>query len=200
MDSLPSFIVHALQLPPTLKYAAITIISLFEGPIVFTIAGFFLRLHTEFLLPVFIILGNFIGDTLWYCIGRFYAGKAIRKNGSLLGISAAHLRSAERVFEKYQGRILFLTKATLGFGTSIGIPAILMAAGMSKVPFRKYFIYNAVGEAVLLVAFMSTGYLFGISYQAVSEDMRRIMLCAIILVFIGGITFARRYLAKQKSV
>src|SRR5206468_538357 len=124
-----------------LKYGAIVLISMFEGPIVFTISGFLLRLNTEYLLPVFIIIGNFLGDTLWYCLGYFFAGKVLRQRGSFLGITSVHLFKGETIFQEYGGRVLFLSKATLGFGTSVGIPVLLTSAGMLKVPFWRYMKY-----------------------------------------------------------
>ena len=197
MDALPSFIVHALELPPLLKYGAITLIAMFEGPVVFTVAGFLLRLHTEFLLPAFIVLGNFLGDTLWYCLGYFYAGKAIRAHGSFVGITAERMQAAERIFQQYQGRLLFFSKATLGFGTSVGIPAILMTAGMSKVSFRKYMTYNLLGEVLLLGLFMTVGYAFGISFQAVSKDLRWLTVLSLVVLFACGLTLIRSYVAKK---
>jgi membrane protein DedA with SNARE-associated domain len=115
MDSLPPFLVHVLELPPLLKYGAIVLISMFEGPILFTVSGFFLRLGTEQFLPIAIALGNFLGDTLWYCFGYFFAGRMIRSQGSFLGITSDHLLKAERIFESYQGRVLFFTKGNTRF-------------------------------------------------------------------------------------
>lgn len=200
MDSLPPFLVHALQLPPLLKYGVIALISVFEGPILFTISGFFLRLGTEQFMPLAILVGNIVGDTFWYSFGYFFAGRMVRARGSFLGVTTTHLVTAEQLFEKYGGRMLILTKATLGFGTSVGIPAMFMAAGMTKVPFRRYMAFNLLGEAALLILFMSVGYTFGISYQSVSKDLRWLTAGSLLLLFIFGMYFVRVYLAKKKPL
>lgn len=188
-----------LELSPVLKYGAVVLISIFEGPILFTISGFFVRLDADSFLPIFIIIGNFVGDILWYCFGYFFAGKIVRSRGSFLGVTGDHLLTAEKIFEKYGGRMLFLSKATLGFGTSIGIPAMLASAGMLKVPFWRYMKYNAAGEVLLLTIFMTIGYVFGISYQAVSKDMRVLTIITLPILLIIGLFVVRHYLAKKGS-
>lgn len=200
MDSLPSFLVHALELPPLLKYGVIVLISLFEGPLLFTVSGFLLRLGAEYFLPLFVALGNLLGDTLWYCFGYYYAGKMVRKRGSFFGITTDHLLTSERIFEKHQGWMLFMSKVTLGFGTSVGIPAMLTAAGMSKVSFKRYMALNLAGEIVLLVFFMSIGYVFGLSYQSVSKDMRILTLVSLAVVFACLALIARHHLLKKRLV
>lgn len=191
---------HALGLPPLLKYGVIALVSVFEGPILFTVSGFFLRLGTEQFMPVAIIIGNLVGDTFWYSFGYFFAGRMVRERGSFLGVTTDHLQTAERLFEKYQGRMLVLTKATLGFGTSVGIPAMLMAAGMTKVSFRRYMTFNILGEVVLLTLFMTIGYTFGISYESVSKDLRWLTIGSLLVLFVFGMYFVRVYLAKKKPL
>lgn len=174
--------------------------AFFEGPILFTVCGFLLRFGTEHFLPLFVALGNVLGDTLWYCLGYFFARRTILKRGSLLGISSDHLISSERIFERYQGRMLFLTKATLGFGTSVGLPAMLTAAGMAKVPFGRYMAFSLAGELVLAGIFMSIGYIYGVSYQTVSKDLRIATLIGFVIVLVLIGLAAKRYLSKERRI
>lgn len=191
---------QALGLPPLLKYGVIALVSVFEGPILFTVSGFFLRLGTEQFMPIAIIIGNLVGDTFWYCFGYFFAGRMVRERGSFLGVTTEHLLTAERIFDRYQGRMIFLTKATLGFGTSVGIPATLTAAGITKVPFRRYMAFNILGELALMTLFMTIGYTFGISYQSVSKDLRWLTIGSLLALFIFGMYFVRVYLSKREPL
>jgi membrane protein DedA with SNARE-associated domain len=77
---------------------------------------------------------------------------------------------------------------------------MLISAGMLKMPFSKYAKYNIAAEALLVVIFMTIGYVFGISYQSVSKDLRVVMMVSLFVLFIIGLFVIRYYMAKKKPL
>jgi len=115
-------------------------------------------------LPVFLTaaIGNLSADSLWYLLG--YAGKlewAIRF-GRRIGVQPEILDKLEQGMCEHAARILFLAKLTVSFM----IPS-LIAAGLVKVPWRRWFPALLAGEIIW------TGSLVLIGYY-VTEALKRV--------------------------
>ena len=59
----------------------------------------------------------------------------------------------EVFFHKHQDKILFISKITMGFGFAV---ATLFTAGLVKIPFKKYAMFNFLG------GFVWTGFLLAV--------------------------------------
>jgi len=101
-------------------------------------------------------IGNLTADSLWYMLG--YLGKVdwLLHFGKKLGIHADILSKLETEMHKHAARILFVAKLTL----SMMIPA-LVAAGLVKAPWRRWFPAIFTGEmlwtgSLLLIGFYTT--------------------------------------------
>jgi membrane protein DedA with SNARE-associated domain len=95
-----------------------------------------------------------IGDTLWYELGR-------KKGDSVLSLLCrisferdSCVRRSKVFFEKGVNRTLFLSKWLPG--VSHVVPAV---AGLSGVERQHFFVVNAAGSAVWILALMLVGYL-----------------------------------------
>ncbi|HEY3770277.1 MAG TPA: VTT domain-containing protein [Candidatus Angelobacter sp.] len=95
-----------------------------------------------------------IGDTLWYELGR-------KKGDSVLSLLCrisferdTCVRRSKVFFEKGVNRTLFLSKWLPG--VSHVVPAV---AGLSGVERQHFFVVNAAGSAVWILALMLVGYL-----------------------------------------
>src|SRR5271154_5557510 len=119
------------------KYAIIFIGCIVEGPIVMMTSGFLWRFGQFDLVPMYLALmsGDFVADIGWYFVGRHGARGLIDRFGRYVGITDENIIRVEKLFQKYQNRILILSKLTAGFGFAT---VILMVAGMLRVPFKRY--------------------------------------------------------------
>jgi len=194
MSDISPVLTAALSASPLVTYSVIALLTIVEGPVVFVVSGFLLKLGAVSLLPLFVSLtiGDLIGDAVWYWIGRRVLKRTLLRHGSYMSLTQQKLESLEATFLRHSSWLLFASKATLGFGTSAGTIPMLMTAGAVKYPFRTYLLLNLLGECVLLAIMLSIGYLFGTSYQTISADLKEWFLIGIgVLVVLGAIMLAR---------
>jgi membrane protein DedA with SNARE-associated domain len=153
-DTIPSLLMHY-------GYFIFFPITVVEGPVVTVIAGLLSSLgyFNIYIIYILAVLGDLFGDVLYYWLGHI-GGKHIRVKGKFLGISVKYTESLEDHFKQHLGKTLLFGKLT----HSIGAP-ILMAAGVSRVPFGKYIWYNFIGTIPKVFIFVLIGYYFGISYK-----------------------------------
>ena len=194
--TIPLIITHALGLAETLKYPLIMVGAFAEGPVVMIATGFLLKHALLRLFPLFIslVVGDLVGDILWYSIGRYGAEPLIRKKGTWLGFTVEGFENIKARFLANHTNILLISKITLGFGLAKGV---LMAAGASKVPFKKFILLNLIGEIILVTTLLLIGYFFGNTYSLVSEKYRVVFLVVIISIIILGLIFLTKKMKQR---
>lgn len=163
------------------KYVVIFFSTLLEGPVVMMLAGIMLRLGQVTLLPVFIVLvvGDLSGDIFWYFIGYYFAHPIAEKYGKYIGLTPEILEKTREKFRNHQGKILFISKITMGFGLAL---AVLVTAGMSKMSFKKYLAINMSGELVWTGFLLTLGYFFGNLFAKLSKDLQVVSLVGFIII------------------
>ena len=167
------------------KYAALVVLSLFEGPYIMMLSGFLIKLGVLALIPAYIALsiGDLLADTMWYYIGYFFGNTFVKRFGKLFDITTKSIENAKQLFLNHRKKILFGSKVTAGFGLSL---ATLVAAGMVRAPFGEYMLINFFGQTVWTAIMLSLGYFFGNLYIVIDNILGRI--------FIIGAAFAVLYL------
>lgn len=194
--TIPPIITFALSAAIFLRYPIIGIGAFVEGPVVMIAVGFLARHNVVALVPAFIalVIGDLIADAMWYGIGRHGAEPIIRKKGQWLGVSAERLDKLKNLFLNHQTKILFISKLTLGFGIAKGV---LMAAGASRVSFKKFLLINLCGELVLVCILLSIGYLFGETYTVVADDVRPWFVVGILIAVVAVLAIVTRIARKR---
>lgn len=157
------------------KYILVFIGVILEGPFLMIASGFLLHKGAFTFLPLFtaLVLGDLLADVSWYYIGRYFLDTFVNKYGHFLGVTPEIATKSKELFHKYHGRILFISKITLGFGMAL---ATLMVAGASRVPLRKFLVLNFWGECILVAVLMMIGYFFGQLYSSIVEGFRTVFL------------------------
>ena len=179
----------ALQLLLTYKYAILFPIAIIEGPIISIISGFLISSGHLNLYIVFglLVLGDLIGDTIYYGIGRFGGNYFLKRWGWLLNIDSQKLLKLEKRFENHGGKLLFFAKAQ-GIGG-----AILAAAGVIKMPYARFMWLNAVATLIKSVILIMIGYYFGKAYSTINDYFNKIaIISTLLLVIVIIIYFLRR--------
>ena len=165
----------------TYRYPILYPLAIVEGPVVMMISGFLVRLDFFSFWPVYFLLvaGDLTGDILWYLLGRHGARSFIEKYGRFFSITEENVEKAEQFFNKHQGKILFISKITMGFGFAL---ATLIAAGAAKVPFKKYLTINFLGQFVWTGVLMAVGYFLGNLYIMVDRSLRWAFIIALLVI------------------
>lgn len=175
------------------RYPLIGFGVIFEGPILMVASGFLYRTGFFEIIPLFIaiLIGDLIGDMLWYIAGRYFANPILQKKGSFVGISPERFDKINELFNKYHVKILVFSKLTLGLGFAVGI---LAAAGMAKIPFKKFMIINIIGEFFLVAILLSIGYFFGQLYLNVSDNLKAEFVILLAVIVMTALFFFSRYI------
>src|SRR5919199_1943153 len=125
------------------------------------------------------ILGAVVGDQIGYWVGREGGRPFILRYGRYLFITPQRLAGAEAFFERHGGKAVFMARFFSGlrvFGA--------LVAGMSRMRWGTFLIYNALGGAVWATAVVLAGYLLGRSLGLLERWMGRasILLVGLLLV------------------
>jgi membrane-associated protein len=105
-------------------------------------------------------IGAVIGDAISFGIG-FYAKDWVDHR---LGRSPTW-KSAEETFDQRAGLAIYLTRFLI---TALAVPTNLIAGG-SGIQFRRFMLYDSLGELTWIVLYGGLGYLFGSQWELVSE-------------------------------
>lgn len=177
------------------KYPALFIGTIFEGPVVMTASGFLMKIGALDFWPAYFLLlaGDLCADALWYALGYFSAGQRLAKVGKVLYLDTEFTEKVKEAFRQHETKIVFINKLTMGFGFSL---AVLVIAGMSRVPFRKYMLLNFFGGLFWTAFLIGVGYLFGNAFYLVSEGLRIgfliFVITFIVLALYGFSKFMRK--------
>lgn len=191
---MESFISPVLDWIHASKYVLIFLGCIFEGPVVMVASGFLYRIGGFDFLPMYIALffGDFTADIMWYCIGRFGARNLIFRYGSYVGITPENIEKIQRRFNKYHDKILIISKLTMGFGFAL---VVLVVAGMTHVPFRKYITLNFLGGIFWTGFLVLIGYYFGDIFAGISGPEKIVFMLCGFVAFVGTIRVVNNRLA-----
>lgn len=180
----------------TYRYVLIIPITIIEGPIVMVLCGFLLRFGTFDLIPLYgaLTLADLIGDIVWYCVGRFWGIPFVKRFGKFFSITERTLERVSALFHKHHNKILFISKITMGFGFAL---VTLITAGLSKVPFKKYLLFNVSGQLVWTAILLGVGYSFGHIYTSIDKGFRDVAFVALIIIAIVAIYGFGKYISKR---
>ena len=170
-------IVHLLE---QYKYLIVFPIAVFEGPIISVISGFLASkgLFNIYLLGTILIAGDIVGDTLYYCIGRFGGRPFITRWGRIFGLNETRVETVDKHFEKHLGKTMLFGK-TQPYGS-----VLLTAAGISRVSYLKFIWYNFLGTVVKTTLLLIIGYYFGEAYNLIAKYLNYLGFILTILTII----------------
>jgi membrane protein DedA with SNARE-associated domain len=128
--------------------------------------------------------GAIVGDTLGYWIGRRGGRELVLRLAGRFYIKREHLDKAEAFFLHHGGKAVF-------FGRSVSYLRVLTAllAGVSRMYYPKFLLYNALGGIAWAVVFGLAGYAFGKNLGFLEERIREIGWGALAVFIIGIIVY-----------
>jgi membrane protein DedA with SNARE-associated domain len=201
LDSLSHLLTHLIltlrtgQLPELGRwtYFLLFLLVAIEGPIAILLASAAASAGLMRPVLVFIVaaLGNLTADSGWYMLG--YLGKTewIQAIGRRLGIRPSLIEHLKSNMIKHATRVLFMAKLTISFV----IPS-LIAAGLLRIPWKRWFPYFIVAEALWTGSLVLIGYYTTEALKRVEQGVEYAVL-AISLVFVGFMILAGRRLLRQ---
>jgi len=172
--------------------------AVFEGPIVTILAGFLASQNILSFLGAFAVLaiGDLVGDSLYYAIGRWGRNQFIERWGKYIGVTPSRLIRVEEHFKRHSGKTLLLGKLTQGIG---GL--ILVAAGAADMPYGKFLWFNTLGTIPKTLTLLVIGFFFGQAYVELNRYLDYttwgMVILALLLVLFYALVMKR--IAKKIS-
>jgi membrane protein DedA with SNARE-associated domain len=127
-------------------------------------------------------LGAVMGGQVGYCFGRFGGRPFAQRWGRYVFITPERLRRAERFFEQYGGKAVFLSR----FITGLRVFSAFVA-GMSRMSWGTFTIYSVLGGVVWAAAAVALGYIMWTSLGLVEHWLGRaslLLVAALVLLVI----------------
>lgn len=175
----------------TYGYLAVFAGTLLEGETVLLLAGF--AAHERLLrLPLVIVaagLGGFLGDQLWFYLGRWHGQQLVDRFPRLRD----PVSRATQLLDRYDTPVILAVRFL--YGLRIAGP---IAIGLSRVSPLRYFIFNAIGAAIWGTLFAALGYVFGHGATLILKDVERYELrFAVVVTLVIAVVAVLRWLQRR---
>jgi membrane protein DedA with SNARE-associated domain/membrane-associated phospholipid phosphatase len=142
-----------------------------------------------------IALGAVLGDNTGYILGKSVGRDYFEKHNRLLFLKEKHIRKTDVYFRRHGGKTVFFGRF-IGFLRAMGP----FAAGMSKMPYGRFLMFNAAGGIIWALAFTLLGYFFGQSWQLIEKWTGRAgLFLFFIFLVIAGLSFLYKKTVKRQA-
>ncbi|HEU4323427.1 MAG TPA: DedA family protein [Roseiflexaceae bacterium] len=141
-----------------------------------------------FLVFVLLSVAAIVGDTVNYMIGAYVGEKVFERN--LPFVKREHLDRTVQFYEKYGGKTIILARF---------VPIVRtfapFVAGIGKMNYRNFLLFNVIGGIVWVAGFVFLGYLFG-NIPFVQHNFE---LVAVAIVAISLLPIAVEYIRGRRE-
>jgi len=148
------------------KYIILYPLVLLEGAVATLMAGFLVSIgQLNFWVAYIIVnLGELTGDVIYYIIG--YRGRQgfITRYGHYFGLTMERIKKLDDHFKTSSTKALLIGKFTHIFSIFF-----LTAAGIAKMPFKKFMLVNLAASLVKSLIMLTIGYYTGQAYLIISQ-------------------------------
>jgi membrane-associated protein len=124
------------------------------------------------LVIALLIVAAVLGDAVNYTIGKYFGPKVFRWEKSRL-FNPEHLARTQRFYEKYGGKTIVLARF---------VPIVRtfapFVAGIGRMQYRRFAVFNVAGGVLWVVIFSVAGYQFG-GLETVKKNFQYVILAII---------------------
>ncbi len=125
-------------------------------------------------VALLLIVAAVLGDAVNYSIGKYLGPKVFARESSRL-LNKEHLVRTQQFYEKHGGKTIILARF---------IPIVRtfapFVAGIGRMEYRRFGLFNITGGIVWVVLFVASGYGFG-NIPAVKRNFQYVILAIIVL-------------------
>ena len=141
-----------------------------------------------------VVVAAIAGDSVGYEVGKHFFGPKII-DGRLMRGHRHRLDSAEDFLQRRGGSAVFLGRFVAFFRAMM--PAL---AGASKMPYRRFVLWNAAGGIIWGSTYVVLGYLAGHSYHAIEQRVGRGLAIGVaVIVVVAAVVWKLRSDRRDKA-
>ncbi len=127
-----------------------------------------------------LLLAAIAGDSVNYAVGKYF-GRRLAKSRRLPFFNKEHLDKAHHFYKKYGGKTIILARF---------LPIVRtfapFVAGLARMDYFKFFIYNIIGGMLWVCLFFCGGFYFG-NIPVVKKHFSEVILVIIAVSILPGI-------------
>jgi membrane-associated protein len=195
---------HLLNVPPGLAYFVIAALVFAEAAV---FVGFVLpgetacviggvlaatgRLDLAVLLPL-VVVAAVVGDSVGYEVGRLYGPRLLRTR--LLRRHTPRIERAQDTLRDRGRSAVFVARFT-AFLRAV-MPGL---AGMSRMPYGRFLVFNAAGGIIWGVGVTLLGFFAGASYKSLVHRLGQISALLAVLLLAGAAFALWRHRRKSRG-
>lgn len=136
-----------------------------------------------------VLVGDVVGDSIYYAIGRWGREGFVRRWGRYIGLNQERTEHLEGHFKKHSGKTLIIGK----WSHAVGV-VVLVAAGIAEMPFWRFVWFNLVASMPKSLIFVVVGFYFGHAYSQIG---RYLDYAAITMIVLAGLAIGIYMMVKK---
>ncbi|MEC3992523.1 DedA family protein [Actinacidiphila sp. DG2A-62] len=129
------------------------------------------------------IAAAILGDNVGYLIGRTGGHSLVLRYGKYVLLTPERFEKAERFFTRHGGKVVTIARFVEGLRQANGI-----IAGTTKMPWRRFLVFNALGAALWVGVWAGLGYAAGDHITTIYREVNRYSLY--VLAALGAVVAA----------
>ncbi len=142
-------------------------------------------------------LANLVGSLIAYYIGYLLEETVllglIKKYGKFILVTEHEYHRAEKWFQKYGDKIIFISRLLPGIRTIISLPA-----GMFEMDIKKFVIYTTLGCFIWSVLLTYTGFYLGENWQSLEGVYRKFEIVIVVAIVVAVAWYIEKHLKISK--
>jgi membrane-associated protein len=155
------------------------------GETILLLACFLAYSEQDLQLPWIMVVATLaatVGDNLGFALGYYGGRPLLTRYQALFRIENKTVERGEELFARYGPVTVFLARFVFGMRVIAG-----PMAGVLRMPWRKFIIFNFLGAILWVTVISGVGYLFGQHWERLAGEVKRIDIAVAILLVIVAI-------------
>ncbi len=152
------------------------------GETILLLASFLAYSERDLRLPWIIVVATIaatLGDNLGFALGYYGGRPLLLRYQTIFRIKNATISRGEELFAKYGSVTVFFARFIFGMRIIAG-----PMAGVLRMSWRKFLVFNFLGAVVWVTVISSAGYLFGRHWDRLEEGLNQFNVVALIIVLV----------------
>ena len=166
------------------------------GETILLLASFLAYSEHRLGLPSIILVGicaAAVGDNLGFAIGSYGGRPLLERYQKTLRIRPSVIARGEYLFARYGAATIFVARFIAGMRIIAG-----PLAGVLRMPWRKFLLFNFLGAVLWVSAIAGVGYLFGKHWDTLVDLVQDANLAIAAVVIAGALLFWWRRSRKKR--
>ncbi len=141
------------------------------GETVLLLASFLAYSEHELQLPWIIVVATLaatIGDNLGFALGYYGGRPLVERYQAFFRVKDTTIARGESLFERFGAVTVFFARFVFGMRIVAG-----PMAGVLRMPWRKFLLFNFLGAVVWVTVISGAGYLFGQHWNRLEHYLKR---------------------------